>query len=112
MERLPQHVMEKYMVNEIIQEFNFERCYTAMNALNWQWAGTGIPSIDMLKESAIDRLMSAIEGVKNKENRLSTNESYFCSSGGLKGTAWKNRYGHIAGIKLEFILTEWDSDGD
>jgi hypothetical protein len=112
MERLPQHVMEKNMVNEIIQEFNFERCYTAMNALNWQWAGTGIPSIDMLKESAIDRLMSAIEGVKNKENRLSANESYFCSSGGLKGTAWKNRYGHIAGIKLEFILTEWDSDGD
>jgi hypothetical protein len=53
-----------------------------------------------------------MKGVKDKENRLSVNESYFCSSGGLKGTAWKNRYGHVAGIKLEFVLTEWDSDGD
>jgi hypothetical protein len=53
-----------------------------------------------------------MSGVKDKENRLSVNEHYFSSSGGLKGTAWKNRYGHVAGIKLEFVLTEWDSDGD
>lgn len=112
MERLSQYMMEEKMIDEIIQEFDFERCNTAMSALNWQWAGTGIPTIDMLKESAINRLRAAIKGVKDKENRLSSNESYFCSSGGLKGSAWKNRYGHIAGIKLEFVLTEWDSDGD
>lgn len=112
MERLSQHIVEEKMIEEIIQEFDFERCYNAMNALNWQWVGTGIPNIDMLKESAINRLRTAIKGVKDKENRLSVNETYFSSSGGLKGTAWKNRYGHVAGIKLEFVLTEWDSDGD
>lgn len=112
MERLSQHMMEEKMIDEIIQEFDFERCYNAMTALNWQWVGTGIPNIDMLKESAINRLRTAIKGVKDKENRLSANETYSASSGGLKGTAWKNRYGHVAGIKLEFVLTEWDSDGD
>jgi hypothetical protein len=105
-------MMEEKMIDEIIQEFDFERCYNVMNTLNWQWAGTGIPNINMLKESAINRLRTAIKGVKDKENRISVNETYFSSSGGLKGTAWKNRYGHVVGIKLEFVLTEWDSDGD
>ena len=100
------------MIDEIIQEFDFERCYTAMNTLNWEWFSRGIPTVEILKESAIERLRSAIKGVKDKENRLSTNDVYFSSSGGLKGSAWKNRYGHVAGIKLEFVLTEWDSDGD
>jgi hypothetical protein len=103
---------EEKMIDEIIQEFDFERCHVAMNSLNWEWFSTGVPTVEMLKESAIERLRSAIKGVKNKENRVSSNEPYFSSSGGLKGTAWKNRYGHVIGIKLEFILEEWDSDGD
>jgi hypothetical protein len=112
-----QHITEEKMIDEIIQEFNFERCYLAMNTLNWEWFSTGglvrgVPTVEMLKDAAIDRLHSAMEGVKDKENRLSANEHYSCSSGGLKGTAWKNRYGHITGIKLEFVLEEWDSDGD
>jgi len=112
MERLSQHMMEEKMIDEIIEEFDFERCYVAMTALNWEWFGRGTPTVEILKEVAIERLRSAIKGVKDKENRLSANECYFSSSGGLKGTAWKNRYNHVAGIKLEFVLTEWDSDGD
>ena len=46
-----------------------------------------------------------------KEQRCSK-ATYFASSGGLKGNAWINRYGHIEGLRLEFVLTEWDSDGD
>jgi hypothetical protein len=83
-----------------------------MSLLKWEWFGRGVPTIDMLKESAAERLRSAMKGVKDKENGLSVNECYFSSSGGLKGTAWKNRYGHVAGIKLEFVLTDWDYDGD
>lgn len=112
MGRLPQHMMEEKMIGEIIQEFDFEKCHKAMTALNWGWFSVGVPTIDMLKSSAIHRLRSAIDGVKDKENGLSVNETYFSSSGGLKGSAWKNRYGHVTGIKLEFVLTEWDSDGD
>ena len=107
-----QCIAEEKMIDEIIQEFDFERCYLVMNTLNWEWFSTGVPTVKMLKDAAIDRLHSAMEGVKDKENRLSANEHYSCSSGGLKGTAWKNRYGHVTGIKLEFVLEEWGSDGD
>ena len=107
-----QGAMEDKMIEEVIQNFDFVRCQRAMRLLNWEWFGRGIPTIPMLKEASINRLKSAMKGVKDKDNRLSVNESYFSSSGGLKGTAWKNRHGHVAGIKLEFVLTEWDADGD
>jgi len=112
MEKLSQHMMEEKMINDVIEHFDFDRCFLTMTLLKWEWFGRGIPTIDMLKESAKERLRSAMKGVKDKENKLSTNECYFSSSGGLKGTAWKNRYGHVAGIKLEFVLAEWDADGD
>jgi len=37
---------------------------------------------------------------------------YYSSTGGLKAIAWKNKYGHITSIELEFVLTSWESDGD
>ena len=107
-----QSAVEDKMIDNVIENFDYARCQRAMRLLNWEWFGRGIPTIPMLKEASVDRLKSAMKGVKDKDNRLSTNECYFSSSGGLKGTAWKNRYGHIAGIKLEFVLADWDSDGD
>ena len=112
MERLSQHMMEEKMIDDVLRHFDFRKCRNAMELLNWEWFSRGVPTVDMLKESAIERLRSAMKGVKDKENGLSVNEHYFSASGGLKGTAWRNRYGHVAGIKLEFVLTEWDSDGD
>lgn len=107
-----QNAVEDKMIDEVIENFDFVRCQRAMRLLNWEWFGRGIPTIPMLKEASVQRLKSAMKGAKDKENRLSTNEAYFSSSGGLKGTAWRNRYGHVAAIKLEFVLTEWDADGD
>jgi hypothetical protein len=112
MNKRSQSATEDRMIENIIENFDFVRCQHAMRLLNWEWFGRGIPTIPMLKQASVERLKSAMKGVKEKENRLSENESYFSSSGGLKGTAWKNRYGHVAGIKLEFILTDWDADGD
>jgi len=113
MERLSQHMMEEKMIDNILKNFDFKKCRNTMKALDWRWAmREGVPTVDMLKEASIERLRSAMKGVKDKDNRLSADETYFSSSGGLKGTAWKNRYGHIAGIRLEFVLTDWDSDGD
>ena len=112
MERMSQHMSEEKMIDDVLRHFDFRKCHNAMESLNWEWFSRGVPTVEILKESAIERLRSAMKGVKDKENRLSVNEHYFSSSGGLKGTAWKNRYGHVAGIKLEFVIAEWDSDGD
>jgi hypothetical protein len=73
--------------------------------------GYRIPTKYDLIEAAKDRIQSAIEGIK-KAGRMSLNEFYGSSSGGLKATVYKNRYDQITFIKLEFILTEWDAGDD
>jgi len=101
---------ENKMIEEIIDNFDFVKCELAMNALGWTWGfDQSTPSIERLKDSARKRLRGAIELAKQNKCSKST---FFSSSGGLKGNAWINRYGHIEALRLEFVLTEWESDGD
>lgn len=101
---------ENKMIEEIIENFDFVKCKLTMIALGWTWSPDQvIPSIERLKESARDRLRGAIKITKQNKCSKST---FFSSSGGLKGNAWINRYGHIEALRLEFVLTEWESDGD
>ena len=100
----------RMMIEDIIRNFDFKKCHIAMKALNWKWAiSAQVPSIEMLKESAVDRLKCAIMVAKEDKCPKST---FFSSSGGLKASAYLNRYGHVQGLLLEFVLTDWDSDGD
>jgi hypothetical protein len=109
--RSPEYIKEK-MIEDVLEHFDFDKCYLAMKALKWQWFSVGIPSVEDLKYSARERLESAIKGATDKKDILPLNSYYVSSSGGLKATAWRNRYGHLDAINLEFVLTEWDSDGD
>ena len=98
---------EQELIDEILTEFNFAKCKVVMDHLHWTWGFTGrVPSIQELKTSAKNRIESAIEGLRESKN-LSHHQPYMSSSGGLCAYVWKNRYGHICDIKLEFILTEW-----
>jgi hypothetical protein len=103
---------EKEMIENIINNFDFDRCLKVMEFLNWEWwcpndSILKIPNMDELKESAKGKLHRAIEGCKE----LKKGEySYNVSSGGFKASAFKNRYGHINFLTLEFILTEWEDD--
>lgn len=101
---------ENKMIDEILDNFDFRKCQLVMQTIHWTWGfGETSPTIEMLKSSAVDRLKGAMDLAKNGKCSKST---YYSSSGGLKGSAWINRYGHVEGIRLEFVLTEWDSDGD
>lgn len=101
---------ENKMIQNIIENFDFNKCFLAMKALRWTWGFTGeTPSIEMLKTSAENRLRDAMKLARGGKCSKST---YFSSSGGLKGNAWVNKYGYIEAIRLEFVLTDWDSDAD
>jgi hypothetical protein len=103
------------MTDDVINNFDFKMCHDVMRHLKWTWLrreGHIIPTIEMISESARERIKSAIDGILNKEEKISYHHPYYSSSGGLKATVWKNNYGHIVNIQLEFILSEWDSDGD
>ena len=105
-------ITHEKMIGEIISNFDFEKCEVTMSALNWEWFGRGVPNIQMLKESSVERLRDVINQITSKENGLNPNVPYYSMSGGLKATGWKNHYGHVVGLQLEFVLTDWESDGD
>lgn len=101
---------EDKMIQDILDNFDFYKCSLTMKALNWTWGFDSVsPSIEDMKTIAEERLRNAMDGAKSNKCSKST---YYSSSGGFKGNAWINRYGHVEGIRLEFVLTDWDSDGD
>ena len=101
---------EDAMIQNILDNFDFEKCHQTMKFLNWKWGFENmVPTVNMLRTSAVERLRDAMDYAKKAKCPKST---YFSSSGGFKGNAWINRYGQIEGIRLEFVLTDWDSDGD
>jgi hypothetical protein len=101
------HKTEQELIDEILEEFDYAKCKLVMDHLNWTWGfNNQVPSIQQLKESARDRIESAIEGLKSSK-KWTHHQPYMSSSGGLCVHVWKNRYGQICDIKLEFVLTEW-----
>ena len=68
---------EQELIDEVIENFNFEKCYLTMTLLNWTWAnGLVVPTVEDLKTSALQRILSAING--SKENgRMTLNEVYY-----------------------------------
>ena len=100
------------MIADILNEFDFKRVHFAMVALDWRWGfDAKTPSIDELRFSARERMQSAMDGCLNSDD-VDEGVPYISSSGGLKATAYKDSYGQIGHLGLEFVLTEWDSDGE
>lgn len=99
---------ENYLIKQTLENFDFQKCHNVMQKIKWAWY-SGIPTIELLMTEAEARIRNAMEIAKEDKCDKST---YFSSSGGLKASAWVNRYGHITGVRLEFVLTDWDSDGD
>jgi hypothetical protein len=100
------------MVDEILDEFNFERVQTVMFKLNWQWAMTaqGIPTIEELKETAERLLRQAAEYRLGDYKDSYWELGIINATGGFQATAFcdetKTR---ITGLDLKFVLTEYDA---
>jgi len=100
------------MIGEIMEEFNFGKVESVMFHLNWRWASeyNRTPNIDELRERAQELLESAAKSrlgfyIDEHHEVGITN-----STGGFKATAWCNEAKtEITGLKLEFIVTNWDS---
>lgn len=107
----PRHDIDN-MVQQVMENFDFEKVYLTMKALNWTWGfSTRTPEIQDLKRTAEHLLRGSIDGaIKSKD--LKPWEGYLHATGGFKATAYKNRFKHIVNVELEFIVSSWDADGD
>ena len=101
------------MVDEILEEFNFNKVRKAMWHLDWKWAlaADGIPTIEELKETAERLLRQAAECRLLKEyGSVDWGTPILSSTGGFEATAWcdetKTR---ITGLQLQFVLTEYET---
>ena len=100
------------MINEVLAHFDFEKVHNVMKAINWTWAGEGVPSIKVLKEEAENHLNSAVEQALSPNNTEHHEVGWISASGGFKATAWKHKDNTLARIQLEFIVTDWDDEDD
>ena len=104
-------IMTQYEWNQILiantlNEFDFIRVHQVMVCLDWEWYYNGTPTIDGLRNAARKRIDSAIKGCIDEG---SANIPYHSSSGGLKATVEKNIYGQIDFIRLEFVVSDWET---
>ena len=82
---------QRRLIDEVLDNFDFDKVKKAMDALNWIWIGCdGVPSIYDLRKKSRRLLKEAI-----KQN------SYRISTGGFRA-GYSNNV-----LSLDFIVTEW-----
>ena len=91
-------------IDDILDNFEFERMHKVMKYLDWKWATTsGVPSVSDLRRKARSLLKDTIEA-------LQINKQYYCATGGLAVTGVDCDDGLY--LRLDFVLTSWEADCD
>lgn len=104
---------QQEMIDDIIDNFDFSRVITTMDALYWRWSGSkDTPTKQELIDSALERLHSAIEQVLSPDNKEHKDVGWISASGGFQAQAWKTKKGNLAKLQLEFIVSDWDVERD
>ncbi len=87
---------EKYQdaIDEIMDNFDFQKVHTTMKALKWAWAGEGIPEIPSIKKQA-RRLLK--DSLKNKTCN---------ATGGFHVQYSSDENGEY--VHIMFVVADWD----
>ena len=103
------------MIDEIMDEFNFARVLTTMEALDWKWAtakgGYGIADMDELRATAERLLRDAADARLGRYRGEHWEMPIICGTGGFEAKAWCDEYvNKITGLELAFIVSHWDTE--
>ena len=95
-------------INEILDEFDFERVNDVMEAICWEWVMSdgryGIPSIPELRKQSRRLLEETVS------NLISSKETqYYIESGGFRAEANKYDDDPKIYIRLSFVVTSWEN---
>jgi hypothetical protein len=97
------------MIKDIIDEFDFGRVETVMDALDWQWRGE-TPTLDDLYEEAKRLLRGAAESRLGRFKDTHHDVAIINACGGFEARAYCNEdKTKITGLDLAFVVTSWDS---
>jgi hypothetical protein len=97
------------MIDNILDEFNFAKVQNAMFALDWKWAGIGVPTLDQLRNEARQLLQGAMFARLHEYRDEHWELGIHHCTGGFEATAFCNESKtKITGLELKFILNSWD----
>ena len=108
------------MIDEIMDEFNFARVLTTMEALDWKWGtakgglgpnprGLGIPDMDDLRATAERLLRGAADARLNDYKGTHWELGIINGTGGFQATAWCDEdKTKITALDLSFIVEHFD----
>ncbi len=90
---------QQKLIDEVMDEFNFDRVHRTMMFLDWKWGMPGtVPSIGDLRRAARARMQECIE--KNWHS---------IESGGLRAEYDPETKDWI---RLNFVLADWTAGGE
>lgn len=89
---------DQQKIDEILDNFDFERVHSAMLALNWRWQSTvTVPNIAHLRKKARELLKDVCKKKYDGSCRVEI------GTGGLRA----ERSGDF--LRLSFVVSDWDS---
>ena len=98
------------MIKDIMDEFEFDKVYEAMDALDWRWREE-IPSIYDLRKTAERLLRGAAASRLGAWKDTHHEVPILNATGGFKAKAYCDEdKTKIIRLELEFIVTSWDSE--
>lgn len=102
------------MIDDIMDEFDFNRVETVMEFMDWKWAGdNGLEyvTVDMLKKTAKRLLKEAAELRLGNYKDEHWEQGIICGTGGFQAMAFCDEdKTKIIALDLKFVLTEWDAE--
>jgi hypothetical protein len=110
----PQPVVKDldYMIRDIMNNFDFDRVYEAMDALDWRWRGE-IPSIEVLKDEAKRLLRGASKSRLGDFKDSHHDVPIINGCGGFEARAYCDEdKTKIVMLDLVFVVSSWDSSID
>lgn len=99
------------MVNDILEEFDFQKVQLVMHYLNWQWSDKQVPSISDLKETAERLLRNAADLRLGEYESEHWEVAIMSGTGGFQATAYCDETKtKIIMLDLKFVIAEWDAE--
>lgn len=95
-----QLTIQQDKIDDIMDNFNFNKVETVMKATNWTWVSThGVPVEHELRKQARELLKSVSQHYVSE-----LGFRYAISTGGFKATKY-----YDGELELEFIVAKWDT---
>ena len=102
----------EHMIEDILNEFDFDKVERVMEALNWKWRGE-TPTLYDLREEALRLLRGAAKSRLGNFKNEHHDVAIINACGGFEAKAYcdENKT-KITGLDLAFVITSWDSSID